>query len=127
MVGRPRQNRTRLHDIDIHQHYFDLHQTAGENGCINWTAGKHRQGYGMMGAWRVSDGQKIMTTTHRIAARIAFDRAIDSTEYVIHTCSNMACCNPDHLMIGDRKDIHSVMRKNRRYRPNGHDQYIDRH
>jgi hypothetical protein len=106
-------------------HYFYRHQTEDENGCMNWTAGKHRQGYGMMGAWRL-DGTKIMTTTHRIAARIAFDRAIDSSEYVIHTCSNMACCNPDHLIIGDRTDIHRVMRKNRRYRPSGHDHYVDR-
>lgn len=126
MVGRPRQNRTRLHDIDIHMHYFYRHQSPGENGCINWTAGRHRQGYGMMGAWRL-DGTKIMTTTHRIAARIAFDRAIDPTEYVIHTCSNMACCNPDHLMIGDRTDIHRVMRQNKRYRPCGQADYTDRH
>ena len=126
MVGRPRQTRTRLHDLWIHMHYFERHQKPGDNGCINWDAGRHRQGYGMMGAWRVSDGKKIMTTTHRIAARIAHDRAIDSSEYVIHTCSNMACCNPDHLIIGDRTDIHRVMRKNRRYRPSGHDFYFDR-
>ena len=126
MVGRPRQTRTRLHDIDIHMHYFERHQTPGSNDCSNWTAGKHVQGYGMMGAWRVSDGQKIMVTTHRVAARIKYDRPIDPTEYVIHTCSNMSCVNPDHLMIGDRKDIHTVMRRNRRHRPSGHDTYIDR-
>jgi hypothetical protein len=106
-------------------HYFERHQSPQPNGCINWTAGMHRQGYGMMGAWRV-DGTKIMTTTHRIAARIAFDKPLDTDEFVIHTCSNMACCNPDHLIIGDRKDIHQVMRRNRRYRPSGHDTYTDR-
>lgn len=126
MAGRPRQTRTRLHDIDIHMHYFERHQTPGDNDCSNWTAGKHVQGYGMMGAWRVSDGQKIMVTTHRVAARIKYDRPIDPTEYVIHTCSNMSCVNPEHLIIGDRTDIHRVMRKNRRYRPSGHDYYVDR-
>jgi len=126
MSGRPQHPRTRVHDLYIHMDYFNRHQEPGPNDCINWNAGFHRQGYGMMGAWRL-DGKKIMTTTHRIAARIAFDRAIDSSEYVIHTCSNMACCNPDHLIIGDRKDIHKVMRRNRRYRPSGHDHYTDRH
>jgi uncharacterized protein (UPF0179 family) len=42
---------------------------------------------------------------------------------VIHTCSNTNCCNPDHLIIGDRHDIHRVMQKNQRYRPRGRDIY----
>lgn len=122
-MGRHANPRTRVHDIEINMDYFLRHQRRLKNGCIAWDAGLHKQGYGMMGAWRVADGQKIMTTTHRIAARIHFDRAIDSKEYVIHTCSNMNCCNPEHLIIGDRYDIHRVMSKNQRYRPQGRNIY----
>lgn len=123
-MGRPANPRTRIHDLEINADYFYRHQVPVEGSdCIEWNAGMHRQGYGMMGAWRVSDGHKIMTTTHRVAARIGEDRAIDSSEFVIHTCSNPRCCNPDHLIIGDRKDIHQVMRTNQRYRPRGQNIY----
>jgi hypothetical protein len=122
-MGRKSKPRTPLHDIEINMDYFLRHQQPGPNGCIEWNAGMHRQGYGMMSAWRLSDDRKIMTTTHRVAARIGFDRAIDSKEMVIHTCSNMKCCNPDHLQIGDRYDIHRVMNKNKRYRPRGKNIY----
>ena len=122
-MGRRRLPRTQIHDIEILWDYFQAHQHRTDTGCWSWSAGRHRQGYGMMGAWRVRDGQKIMTTVHRVAARIKWNRAIDSDEMVIHTCSNMNCCNPDHLMLGDRRDIHRVMRNNQRYRPRGKDIY----
>jgi len=125
-MGRHALPRTRVHDLEINMDYFLRHQRQLRNGCIAWDAGLHKQGYGMMGAWRVADGSKIMTTVHRVAARIHFDRAIDSDEMVIHTCSNMNCCNPEHLIIGDRYDIHRVMSKNQRYRPQGRDIYKDK-
>jgi hypothetical protein len=122
-MGRHRLPRTRIHDIEINMAYFQRHQVPVVTGCIEWNAGMHQQGYGMTGAWRVSDGSKIMTTTHRVAARIHFDRAIGSEEMVIHTCSNMKCCNPEHLVIGDRHDMHRIMAQNQRYRPRGQDIY----
>lgn len=122
-MGRRRLPRTQIHDLEILWDIFQQHQQRTATGCWSWSAGQHRQGYGMMGAWRMSDGKKIMTTVHRVAARIKWDRAIASNEMVIHTCSNMNCCNPDHLMLGDRRDIHRVMRNNQRYRPRGKDIY----
>ena len=123
-MGRRALPRTRVHDLEINEDYYLRHQELDpETGCIRWNAGMHRQGYGMCGAWRVSNGERIMTTTHRVAARIAFDRALDPTEFVIHTCSNMNCMNPDHLMIGDRHDMQRVMHQNKRHRPGGRNIY----
>jgi hypothetical protein len=123
-MGRKALPRTRVHDLEINEEYFLRHQVYDPTtGCIRWNAGMHRQGYGMCGAWRVSDGERIMTTTHRVAARIAFDRPLDPREFVIHTCSNMNCMNPDHLMIGDRHDMQRVMHRNKRHRPGGKNIY----
>ena len=53
MAGRPRTElRTQVYDIWCNLQYIAKHQQPGRNGCVEWTAGKHRQGYGMTGAWQ---------------------------------------------------------------------------
>lgn len=122
-MGRRALPRTRIHDLEINMDYWKRHLVpVPGSDCVVWDAGMHRQGYGMVGAWR-EDGTKIMTTTHRVAARIALDRALDPKEFVVHTCDNPACCNGDHLRVGDRDVIHQVMREKQRYRPRGRDIY----
>jgi hypothetical protein len=114
MAGRPRTElRTQVYDIWCNLNYINKHQQPGKNGCVEWTAGKHRQGYGMTGAWR-ADGSKIMTTVHRVLGRLKYGRALAESEYIVHTCSNMGCVNPDHLVLGDRNTIHQIMKQNKR-------------
>ena len=105
---------TWLHDIQVDMDYLYRHQHPGPGDCISWSAGKHAQGYGMIGAFR-RDGTKIMTTLHRVMARIKYDEALDSNQYIIHTCGNLNCCNPDHIEKGNRSDIHKYMKINNRY------------
>jgi hypothetical protein len=113
-----KQPRTQVYDLMIRWDYYERHQihNANAQGCTHWNAGKHKQGYGMVGAIRISDGEDIMVTTHRVAARLKYGRALDSKEMVLHTCSNMACMNPDHLVIGDRADMQDIMVANKRHR-----------
>ena len=84
-------------------------------GCWGWTGGRHRQGYAMHGAIRVSDHKRLMVTGHRIAMRLKLGRAVNSDEMIMHTCSNMACQNPKHLIVGDMADRKKIMKKNNRY------------
>ena len=105
-MGRPRQKKDDLYDLWYHADYYNRHQRHNpDTDCIEWTAGMHRQGYGMCGAWRKDDMSKIMTTTHRIAGRLKYGRALDTYEFVYHTCGNPACVNPDHLELGDSSDV----------------------
>jgi hypothetical protein len=109
-----------LFDLNYQESYYLQHIHHNPNtGCDEWHGPRHRQGYGMIGAWRQADGVKIMTVTHRIAGRRKFGRALDSDEFVIHTCSNPRCVTEDHLMLGDRYTVHDVMKQNARYQASG--------
>ena len=102
-------------DLFVNLNFYYKHQTKDPNSdCILWTGGTHRQGYGMVGGIRKADNKRIMTVAHRIAARVKWKRAIATNELVIHTCSNVLCQNPDHLIIGDWRKKSEVMWANGR-------------
>jgi hypothetical protein len=88
-------------DIAINIDYYNAAQAVQPNGCINWTGGKHRQGYGMYGFLRISTHKAGMNVVHRTAMMIKLNRELVKGEEVIHTCKNSLCINPAHLLLGD--------------------------
>ena len=88
--------------------------TVDENQCHVWTGGRHRQGYGMMGGFRFDAGvrKKIMTVAHRVAMMVHLNRPLGRQDYVIHTCTNPLCCNPDHLLVGGPVERSEILKKN---------------
>ena len=118
-MGRRRMARQPLFDLEYNQTYYDQHIWPDPlTGCWRWTGPQHRQGYGFTAAWRTDTGQKIMTTCHRIMARRKYQQAIRSDQWVIHTCQQADCVNPDHLILGDRQQLHAVMAQHQRW-PHG--------
>jgi hypothetical protein len=107
---RPRDQLSPVGDLLIDRAVYDQRQHPADSGCQLWTGPFHHQGYGMIGAWHRDTNRRIMTTTHRIAARIKYDREIASSEMVVHTCTNPACVNPDHIELGDRYLVHQQRR-----------------
>lgn len=87
-----------------------------ETGCWNVVRGAmHRQGYGFVGAYRIADQKHIMTTAHRAIKKLELKRALTRNEEVYHKCSNMRCCNPDHLLTGSHSDTMTNMVTNDRH------------
>jgi len=96
-------------DVMYKPAYFNSRQEPQATGCIHWTGGKHRQGYGMIGGIRVKDKQPIMQTVHRLVLKIKLGRALKKGENAIHTCSNAICCNPDHIIAGSLSKRNEIM------------------
>jgi hypothetical protein len=68
-----------------------------EQGCLEWTTGKGNKGYGQFNIGRRP------FRAHRIAYFLA--NGIDPGEQlVLHSCDNLACCNPAHHFLGTALD-----------------------
>lgn len=76
-------------------------------GCWEWTAGRHTQGYGMIVIERRN------TPAHRVSYELAHGPIPDSL-HVLHKCDNPPCVRPDHLFLGTHADnMRDARNKNR--------------
>lgn len=75
-----------------------MHQHADENGCLNWTRGVNLYGYG-----HFKYSQKIVAA-HRVSWEIYNQRTIPDGIYILHSCDNPSCINPEHLSLGTHAD-----------------------
>lgn len=78
-----------------------------ETGCVNWTSGVDRYGYG-----RISISRK-----RRLVHRIAYEEIhgpISRQVLVLHKCDNRTCINIEHLFLGTQQEnLADMYRKGR--------------
>ena len=78
--------------------FAGMPQQADENGCLNWTRGKNKYGYGHFRY------KGKLRHPHRLSWELYHQHPIPDGAYILHSCDNPACINPEHLHIGTHAD-----------------------
>ncbi len=79
-------------EADISRFWSKVDRTGKDDQCWQWMAGLHARGYGRL-RW---GGEP--ENAHRIAWMLT-NGAIPDGLHVAHTCDNLACCNPRHMIL----------------------------
>jgi hypothetical protein len=78
-----------------------------DDGCWEWQAAHHRQGYGEIGVGGHS------TLAHRVSYAL-LRGPVPRWLCVLHSCDNTNCVRPSHLFLGTQTDnIHDMISKGR--------------
>ena len=107
-----RDHLTKIGKLGINETFFYTHLDEQPNGCQNWTASQHVQGYGMMNIYDFERQKNRMTVAHRVAMMLHLNRELVHDDFVIHTCNNPLCCNHQHMILGDYHVQREVMMSN---------------
>jgi hypothetical protein len=119
MEGAPKMTKaTLMDDKDIRRFNAKVEKSDNPEDCWIWQGAKNVQGYGVfyhdkrqVGAHRFS--YALANNDASAVQRITGNRAFGKV-YVLHSCDNPACVNPDHLRLGSANDNAADMKARNR-------------
>ncbi len=88
------------------------------DGCWTWVGAYADDGYGILSIPR-GDGRYRHARAHRLSYFIA-NGTFNESLFVLHSCDNTQCVNPDHLHLGTQADNMREKCQRGRARGNGH-------
>lgn len=91
--------------------------TVTDGDCLLWTK---TVGIGGYGRFSICKDGKVYTApqAHRLAVLLS-GRSLTDADVVRHTCDNTRCVNPEHLVVGSRRENMVDMVSRQRHRPWG--------
>lgn len=93
------------------RHFWDKIAAGGPDECWQWLGGTRRDGYGV---FVLCGFRHIEERAHRFMYSLVHSGIPDGL-YVLHTCDNPPCVNPNHLYAGTQLDnMHDCIARNRR-------------
>lgn len=92
----------------IEERFWEKVNILGEDDCWEWTKAIHKFGYGKF--WL--NGKEIHS--HRFVYSLIYGNIPDGL-WVLHSCDNGRCCNPEHLKLGTQLDNTQDMIDRNRY------------
>ena len=97
-----------LHFVNIYHK-----KVVKSEGCWSWGGSRDKYGYGILGF-----NNKTLKA-HRVSWQIHKGEIINGL-FVLHTCDNRICTNPEHLFLGTAKDnLLDMIKKGRRVAAKG--------
>jgi hypothetical protein len=93
----------RKHISDRSERFWSHVNKKGPDECWEWTATRHRQGYGLFYDVTPEGDRAGQRYAHIVAYELGVGPVPDGKE-IRHSCDNPPCCNPNHLELGTHQE-----------------------
>jgi HNH endonuclease len=86
----------------LKERFLEKLSKKDKNGCINWKGNfASTGGHAIIGF--IINGKSYTYKAHRLSYQF-FKGEIPRKKFVLHSCNNVKCVNPEHLRVGTQKE-----------------------